>query len=234
MSKDARSTSANQKSGSFFGEVVRRTRWKRVLLAVPLVGVAIGVLNLVAEENGWELKDWFGLFDIPMASVMDAAQHRLHFFADPKPEVFKRILLLAYIGYWMIIVLLLTPVYCFVHAGGIKRILRDQTCRRALIFGAGAGVFIGGGNFLAILNGVEIFERCFSYLDRPGLALIHDAVYRFGLIQLLPRSTPGEVVRELVAAIAYWLVICLVPATLFSVVRVLRMRNVETPAQVSA
>lgn len=234
MSKDARPTSAKHKGGSFFGEIVHRKTWKYALLVSPLAGMAAGYLNLVAEENGWELKDWFGLFDVPLASLMDVAQHRFHFFADANPEVYKRILLLAYIGYWTLIVLLLTPVYCFVRAGGLKHMLRDRTCRRWLIFGAGAGIFIGGTNFLGILNKVEIFERCFNFLDRPGVTLINEAVYRFGLIQLLPGSTSGEVVREFVGAIAYWLIIGLVPATLFCVVRVLRMRKDETPAPVPA
>lgn len=234
MNKDAPATPAGQPGVSIFREIVRSKTWKRVLFFGPLAGVAIGVLNLVTELNGWELKYWFGVLDIPLASLIEAAEDRLHFIADLKPEVFKLILVLAYTAYWTFIILLLTPIYRFVRVGGVQRMLRDRTCRRAFILGAGAGMFIGGANFMAILNEVDVLQRCFDFLDHPGVALAKNVAYRFGRMQLLPDSPSEVLIYELVAAVAYWVSIGLLLAVVFSVMRVLKMRNGATEPRVSA
>lgn len=233
MHKDAPATSASQSGVSLFRQIVRSKTWKRALLCGALVGLAVGVLDLVAFANEWRLGDWFDAFDTPVDWVLESARDHFHFLEDSTAEMLVRYSLVLCTVYWTIISLLLALVYCFVRGGGIQRIRRDRTCRRALIFGTGAGIFLGGSNFLAMLNEVETLERCFDFLDRPGIALAEAAVERFGPAQIIPQSLSGEGIVLFVATMAYWIIIGFLPVMLFCVVRVLKMKNDTTEVAAS-
>lgn len=236
MSKDAPATPAKQAGVSLFREIVRSKTWRRALLVGALVGLAIGVLDLVAFANEWRLGDFLDALDTPVDLIFDFARNQSESLDDSVSSAWVFFSLFGCTAYWMIISLLLALVYCFARAGGFKRIRRDRTCRRALIFGVGAGIFIGGANFLAMLNEVEILERCFDFLDQPGVALAQAVIDRFGPAQIVPQSLSleGEGIFMFVAAMAYWMIIGFLPAMLFCVVRVLRMRNEATESRLSA
>lgn len=232
MHKDAPATSASQTGVSLFRQIVRGKSWKRALLFGALAGMVIGVFDLVAFANEWRIGNWFDAFDTPVDWVMDSARDHFDSLDDLSAGALVLYSLVACTVYWTLISLLIALVCCFAWAGGIRRILRDRTCRRALKFGIGAGIFLGGSNFLAMLNEVEVLTRWFDFLDRPGVALAQAVVDRFGPEQIIPQSLAGEGIYLFVATMAYWVIIGFLPAMLYCAVRVLRMRNDATGPQI--
>ncbi len=234
MHKDAPATSESQSGVSFFGQIVHSESWKRALMWGTVVGLAVGVLDLAAFANEWRLGNWFDALDTPVDWVLEFAMNRFDSLEDSSAEALVHYSLIGCTGYWTIISLFVAMIYCFARAGGIRRMLRDRICRRALILGTGAGIFLGGANFLAMLNEVDVLQRCFDFLDRPGIALAEAVLERSGLMPLFPQSAAEESVFFFVATMAYWVIIGLMPAMLFCVVRVLRMRNGATEIAMSA
>src|SRR5690242_352386 len=133
---------ADQPGESFFSVIIHSQSWKRALVGGALAGMAVGVLNLAAVANEWPLTGWFEFLDAPINSLIDSARENIDFFANLGPEASMFYTLLVGIGYWTIIGLLLAPVCCLIRAGVIKRIRRDRTCRRVLMFAGGGGILM--------------------------------------------------------------------------------------------
>lgn len=84
----------------------------RALFFGAITGMAVGVLNLVAVANEWDLKYAFEAPDDPIMRFMGAAQDWA--FVE-MPSV------LMIIGYWTLIGLLLALVFCFVRVARMRK-----------------------------------------------------------------------------------------------------------------
>lgn len=225
MTKDVPSTAAGQ-TGSLFREIVQSKTWKRAFFFGAVAGVVAGVLNFAATAFEWPLQWLFECLNTPLIYILENPYYQFnpHSWAHSGPWNYLLRQSVVFICYWTIIGLVLAPVYYFVRAGIIGRIRRDQVCRGALILCAGGGVLMGGLNFLAALDVDGALANCFEVLDRPGIAVVRPAMYRPEVFQILQNAST-EFICGFILAIAYWTTIGLLLATVFSFVRVLRMRN---------
>lgn len=231
MNKDAPAIPAGQTGGSLFREIVRSKTWKRAFLFGAVAGPVAGAVNFAATAIEWPLRWLFVCLNCPLISLIEDPYYQFVSRTwSSRPWMHSgpwNYLLLAFICYWTTISLVLAPIYCFVRAGVFRRIRRDQVCRGALILGAGAGVLMGGLNFLAALDVDGPLANGFKALDGPGNALLDAAITAMNRPEVFEilQNASAEFICGFVLAIVYWATIGLFFATVFSFVRVLNMRN---------
>lgn len=215
VNKVAPATPTNQRCGKWYSGTARGTSW--TLFFGAMAGAAVGVLNLTAVAHQWKLEDDFDLLNLPVTSLMHAAQQRLDF-----PRWLAVIDCVAITLYWPLIGLFLSLIYSLV---------RERTCRWRLFFGASGGILIGYLNLLAIANRWHALWAWFDFLDQPIQPLeeaIRDRIETLRLVESLrlyrTYSTAGRPDWRL-TFLGYWFVIGLLLTSLFSVVRILKKRK---------
>jgi hypothetical protein len=210
--KEAPASATNQTRGRWYSGTARGTAW--ILFFGAMAGAAVGVLNLTAIAQQWNIENDFEILDLPITSSMDALQHRLDY-----PSWLSPIDMAARVLYWPLIGLSLTL---------LLRLIRDRSCRRSLLIGAGGGMLIGCVNLLAIVDPSCGLWPWFDFLDQPAQPLMDEVRERIDVLWLRHQTylTEGLPYWRL-TLLGYWLVIGLLLASLFCVVRMLVKRKAQ-------
>ena len=183
--------------------------------------MAVGVLNLVAVANEWNLEDTFDWLDLPITLAI-AGDHQFGFPPTPWNYGYTPSLLVIIIAYWIFLGVLVAMLICGIRGGAVGEVVHDKIWRRTLLLGSGAGMLAGGLNCLAAINEWWQVERYSYVFDRPLILLLGIADQK---LQLLPRSDAFRDLNWLLAIIAYWTTIGMLLAPLVCAIQILRKKR---------
>lgn len=206
MDKDARTAPAHKTWVSVICDLVCRRKWTYTLFFGATAGMAVWVLNLVAIAQQWQkLEDTFELLNQPITSLMPGAEYRF----GP----------LVSVAYWPVIGMFLASLLCLAC---------DRYGRRALLFGAGGGILLGGLNLLAKANRWSGLERDFNFFDQPVKSLEEAIRERMeSNLDWVIRTTRGipTVPYWRLTYVVYWTIIGLLLASLVCAIQILRKKR---------
>lgn len=231
MSKDAPITAASQVGTNVIGGI-SRARTSKTIVAFGVAGLAVGVLNLAAVTHGWTLQSYFDVLDFPVISLLEpynGLYYRGWFTSCSGGPM-------TVLAYWSAIGLLLGWIFCLARAGIIRDIACEKICRWVLLAGACGGALIGSLDFLAASNGWDYLGSLFESFNRPASTLVDILQVRFQSADSRPASASTVFMHRHVAGVVYWMIIGLLLASLFCIVRILAKRKGKTfmPAESSS
>ena len=232
MNKDASATRADQARGGVASRIVRHPYF--LILLIGLIGgVLVGILNFLAMGYGWKIQgDYFDVVDAPIRSLLPRFYFRAGWTSYmPIGNPYGLRMALVLISYWALIGSWVAWLSCVVHAGVVRDMARDKTCRYILFFALSVGAFVGSLSFLAASNGWEGLDNCFDSLNRPVYSVMDAISYQFSIEMTSMRK--GFICWH-AAAVIYWAIIGLFVAFIFCVVRILKKRKAERRSRASA
>jgi hypothetical protein len=224
MSQDAPPTAAIQTGDGVIARRVRRKHCIYTALPGAIVGMFIGLLNLAAAKLDWKIQRDF--FDIVNAPIYSRIASQYYLMGPPSlsttaiRDSYSVYVLL--ICYWAIIGLFLASLVCLVRTGVVRDIMRDKTCGYSLFFGACCGISIGSLSFLAASNGWDVLSKFFDSFNQPVYSVMDALQERYNLLSSDMRT---QIILWGMGAAIYWMLICLFPAFVYCVIRILVKRK---------
>jgi hypothetical protein len=207
MNEDTQPIQSDQKADGLIGDAPHNKMWRRAVFFGVIGGMLMAALNLhyVESNNNGALRDFFRVVDVPLELLARELERQFGFGVLNDTGFGMFFVSVQLVGYWSVIGVFVASVYCLARNGVIKGFVRDKTCRRALFFGAIAGVLIGGLNTLVLINRWGSLQQYFDPLDRPVNLIMGALFERFRAV-----SSGGswvEVVCYVGAIVVYWVII---------------------------
>lgn len=219
MDGDAAATAPDQRDSGAGNPGARRRICRYVLLIGAIGGIVIGV----ADDRGLAATGWIipnhGAVapDLPLFSTVVAANSVFHFLTWTKSDLtFWEV---AIIIYWAVVGTFLTSLVCFVRTGWSR--LGVAAFRRAIFFGAGAGVVVAALDLAVSANGQE--PNWLRALHWPANALMEIVESQVRLHALMTDNV--YTYYRLLVVVCYWAAVGSLLAILFCLLRAARNRK---------
>jgi hypothetical protein len=217
IKSDKDATDAKQTGDGVVTRGVRRKGCIYTLLLGAILGLLVGLLNVLAANNRWSIQhDFFDFVDSPIHPLITAPAYWTSWPAAPTPRA-----VFLTICYWAIIGLFVASATCLVRNGVMRDIMRDKICGYALFFGACCGISIGSLNFLAVSNKWDVMGNWFDSFNQPVYSVLDVLQERYNIMGSDLRT---QFIFWSTSAVIYWTLICLFPAFVYCVIRILVKR----------